>query len=50
MMTYPKDRVEFRKGVWYVWINDDDHDEFNTRQEAEEEAMRRFGVQQDGQE
>lgn len=37
--------VEFRRGRWLVWITDDDYDEFDTREEAEAEALRRFGVQ-----
>ncbi len=37
--------VEFRRGRWLVWITDDDCDEFDTRAEAEAEALRRFGVQ-----
>lgn len=37
--------VEFRRGRWLVWITDDDFDEFDTREEAEAEALRRFGVQ-----
>ena len=47
-MEYTKQylsHVEFRRGRWLVWITDDDCDEFDTREEAESEALRRFGVQ-----